>query len=99
MSGRGPAWRAFVEHVRSAPGHLSAVDRAAILDAAASPAALPAEEVREFTTKVAERSYAVTDSDVDRLLADGMTEDQILELIVAAAVGAGDRRWRAVFGQ
>jgi hypothetical protein len=28
-----------------------------------------------------------------------MTEDEILELVVAAAVGAGDRRWRAVFGR
>ncbi|MDT2004826.1 hypothetical protein FXW78_09020 [Rhodococcus opacus] len=33
-------------------------------------------------------SYTITDTDIDRLLAAGPTEDQIFEITVAAAVGA-----------
>ena len=98
MGVRGPAWRAFVEHVRTTDGHLSAAERGIALDLAATPGRTPSGEVEEFVAKVAERSYAVTDGDIARLREGGLTEDEILELMVAAAVGAGERRWRAVFG-
>jgi alkylhydroperoxidase family enzyme len=97
MGRRDPAWRAFVEHVCATRGHLPPDVRAEV--AAASPPAAPSGAIGEFAAKVAERSYAVTDGDVERLKKNGMTEDEILELVVAAAVGAGDRRWRAVFGR
>jgi alkylhydroperoxidase family enzyme len=99
MGVRGPAWRAFVEQIRTTPGHLPAPERAAALDATAIPGRRPAGDVEQFVAKVAERSYAVTDGDVTRLRESGMSEDKILELVVAASVGAGDRRWRAVYGQ
>jgi alkylhydroperoxidase family enzyme len=99
MGVRGPAWRAFVEQIRTTSGHLPAPERAAALDATAAPGSSPAGVVEEFVAKVAERSYAVTDGDVTRLRESGMSEDKILELVVAASVGAGDRRWRAVYRQ
>jgi alkylhydroperoxidase family enzyme len=99
MGGRGPAWRAFVEHVRTTPGHLPADQRAAALDAAASPAGIPSGAMEEFAAKVAQRSYAVTDGDIAGLREGGMTEDEIFEVVIAAAVGAGERRWGAVFGR
>jgi alkylhydroperoxidase family enzyme len=99
MGGRGPGWRAFVEHVRTTRGHLPAVERAEVVEAAAAPPGTRSDAVAEFVAKVAERSYAVTDGDVSRLKASGLTEDEIFELIVAASVGAGERRWRAVFGR
>lgn len=99
MGLRGPAWRAFVEQIRTTDGHLPATERAAALDAAAVPGTTPSGDVGEFVAKVANRSYAVTDGDIARLRDSGLSEDEILELLVAAAVGAGDRRWRAVYGQ
>ena len=101
MGVRSPAWRAFVEQLRTTSGHLSAIERAAALDAAAEPRSTPSGVgiVEEFVAKVAERSYAVTDGDITRLRDSGVSEDEILELVVAASVGAGDRRWRAVYGQ
>ena len=98
MGVRGPAWRAFVEQIRTTDGHLPATGRAAALDATATAASTASGEVEEFVAKVAERSYAVTDGDIARLRDSGMSEDEILELVVAAAVGAGERRWRAVYG-
>jgi alkylhydroperoxidase family enzyme len=99
MGGRGPAWRAFVEHVRTTPGHLHADQRAEALDAGVAPPTVASGAVGELAAKVAEKSYAVTDGDITRLREDGLTEDEILEIVIAAAVGAGDRRWRAVFGR
>jgi len=99
MGVRGPAWRAFVEQIRTTSGHLPATERAAALDDTATAGSTASGAVEEFVAKVAERSYAVTDGDIARLRDSGMTEDEILELVVAAAVGAGERRWRAVYGR
>jgi hypothetical protein len=49
---------------------------------------------RTLVEKVARRSYAVTDEDVAAVRAD-LSEDQIFELVVCAAVGAADRQYRA----
>jgi len=86
------AWRAFVEHVRGTRGHLPPDVRAVVLETAASPPAVPSGAIGEFAAKVAERSYAVTDGDITKLRESGLTEDEILELVVAASVGAGERR-------
>ena len=42
-----------------------------------------------FADKVIQQAYKVTDSDVQRLLDLGYTEDALFETIVSAAVGAG----------
>ncbi len=42
--------------------------------------------------KVRERAYTVTDSDVEALKAAGLTEDEIFEQTVGAAIGQGLRR-------
>lgn len=48
-----------------------------------------------YVQKVAHKAYAVTDADLDTLRAAGQTDDQIFELTVSAATGAGMRRFRA----
>lgn len=45
-----------------------------------------------YLAKVRERAYTVTDSDVEALKAAGLTEDEIFEQTVAAAIGQGLRR-------
>lgn len=52
------------------------------------------EPTRTLVEKVADRSYAVTDEDVAAVRASGLSEDQIFELMVCAAVGAADRQHR-----
>jgi alkylhydroperoxidase family enzyme len=44
---------------------------------------------REYLEKVRQNAYAVTDSDVEALTAAGLSEDEIFEHTIAAAVGAG----------
>lgn len=43
---------------------------------------------RSFSSKVREASYSVTQNDIDKLRADGRSEDEVFEMTVCAAVGA-----------
>src|SRR4051794_30888764 len=62
-------------------------------------AAFAGEEVPEalsaYVSKVRQRAYTVMDEDVEALLAAGYSEDQLFELTVAAALGAGCSRLTA----
>jgi alkylhydroperoxidase family enzyme len=57
---------------------------------AATPPAPPVLD--GYLQKVRERAYTVTDSDVEALKAAGLSEDEIFEQTVAAAIGQGLRR-------
>jgi uncharacterized peroxidase-related enzyme len=72
--------------VLEAPARTDPATRAAA--AAGDP--LP-EPWHSYAAAVRDRSYAVTGEDIDRLRAAGRTEDEIFEITVAAAVGAGLR--------
>jgi len=59
----------------------------------AAAAVPPAPEAAAaYLAKVRERAYAVTDADVEALRAAGLSEDELFEQTVAAAVGEGFRR-------
>ena len=62
--------------------------------AAATPGDLPAP-LAAYCDMVALRAYAVTDADLEALRQAGQTDDQLFELTVSAATGAGMRRFRA----
>jgi alkylhydroperoxidase family enzyme len=55
----------------------------------------PDPRLAGYLAKVRDRAYAVTDEDVHALKAAGVTEDEIFEQTVAAAVSEGLRRWDA----
>jgi alkylhydroperoxidase family enzyme len=55
----------------------------------------PAPELAPYLAKVHERAYTVTDGDVEKLKAAGVTEDLIFEQTVAAAIAEGLRRYDA----
>jgi alkylhydroperoxidase family enzyme len=57
--------------------------------AAAPPAP---EAMASYLEKVRERAYTVTDRDVEALTAAGLSEDEIFEQTVAAAIDQGLRR-------
>lgn len=82
----------LVERVLNAPGELDPGARRAILEERTDgvpPALLP------YLDKVAHRAWTVTDEDVEALRRAGVSEDQIFEATVTAAVGAGLKRLRA----
>ena len=70
------------------PGTTSAELRAAVAHGE------PPEELRALVDKVRRRAYAVTDDDVAALRTK-YSEDQLFEIIVAAALGAADARLAA----
>ena len=52
-----------------------------------------AEPMRTLIEKVAHQASAVTDDDVASVRAAGLSEDQIFEIVVCAAVGQADRNY------
>jgi len=53
------------------------------------------EPVRALIEKVARQAWKVSDEDVAAAKAAGLSEDQIFELVVAAALGAAKRQYDA----
>jgi alkylhydroperoxidase family enzyme len=62
------------------------------LRAAAQPVRPAPPELARYLEKVLLHAYKVTDGDVEQLKAEGVTEDEIFEQTVAAAVAAGLER-------
>lgn len=71
-------------HVVEAPGKLPHHIRSAALSGSAVPTVAKA-----YTDKVRRHAYKVTDHDIENLKAGQWSEDDIFELTVAAALGAG----------
>lgn len=69
--------------------------RRAVLDRARSGEGQVPEALREFVDKVCERPWTVSDEDFTRLRAAGYSEDQLYELTLACALGAGLERFDA----
>ena len=53
----------------------------------------PDERLAPYLAKVRDRAYTITDADVQALKDAGVTEDEIFEQTVAAAIGEGLRRF------
>jgi alkylhydroperoxidase family enzyme len=51
------------------------------------------EPLRTLVDKVAHRSDAVTDDDIAAARTAGLSEDEIFEIVVCAAVGEADRQF------
>ena len=67
----------------------------------ASTASPPGAALTSYLAKVRAGAYAVTDADVEALKQAGLSEDEIFEATVGAAIGEGLRRLdaaRAVIG-
>jgi hypothetical protein len=52
------------------------------------------EPMRTLIDKVAYHAYRVTDDDVAAVRAAGLSEDQIFEIVVCAAIGQAGRQYR-----
>jgi alkylhydroperoxidase family enzyme len=67
-------------------------DLIARLRAAALPERTPPSALRSYLETVRRHAYRVTDREVEELKAAGLSEDEIFEQTVAAAVAAGLER-------
>jgi hypothetical protein len=54
-----------------------------------------AEPLRTLIDKVAKQATQVTDEDIAAVRASGLSEDQVFELVVCAAVGQSTRQYEA----
>jgi alkylhydroperoxidase family enzyme len=84
------ACAAVIDRVLSGPGETTVVDRRAAFDNRGVPNA-----ARALIDKVAKHAYRVTDEDVASAKAAGLTEDQVFELVIAAALGQASRQYEA----
>jgi alkylhydroperoxidase family enzyme len=52
------------------------------------------EPLRQFVDKVAHDAGLVTDADIGALKGAGLSEDQIFEIVVSAAIGQATRQYK-----
>jgi len=86
----GKARETLLTRILEGDGRAPRDERRAAFDGAELP-----EPVGTLLRKVAQRSNAVTDDDVAAVRASGLSEDQIFELVVCAAVGQANRQYEA----
>ena len=92
MSDITSARKALVTRILEGDGIASRAQRRA----AFSNAGLP-EPLSTLIDKVAKRAYTVTDEDIATAKASGLSEDQIFELAVCAAIGQATRQYDTAF--
>jgi alkylhydroperoxidase family enzyme len=87
MSDVRQARTALVARILEGDGKVSRTQRRAAFDG--SEVAAPA---RALIQKVAKHAYKVTDEDVTATRTSGLSEDQIFEIVVCAAIGQASRQ-------
>jgi alkylhydroperoxidase family enzyme len=90
MSNITKAREALVARILDGKGHASQAQRsAAFANASLSGPVAP------LVDKVARQAHRITDEDVAAVRASGLSEDEIYELVVCAAVGQASRQYDA----
>ena len=87
MSDITSARKALVTRILEGGGMASPGQRRAAFENGELP-----EPVRTLIDKVTKRAYTVTDEDIAALRTSGLTEDQIFELALCAAIGEATRQ-------
>ena len=88
MSDITQARRALITRILDGSGRASPAQRRAAFDNARLAAPL-----NTLIDKVAMHAHRVTDEDIDAVKATGLSEDEIFELVVCAAVGQATREY------
>src|SRR5438477_11186357 len=81
--------QALVSRVLEGDGRASRAERRAAFDNATLT-----EPIHGLVSKVAKHPTQITDDDVAAVKAAGLSEDQIFELVVCAALGQATRQYR-----
>jgi hypothetical protein len=90
MSQIEPMRRALIARVLEGDGRASRAQRRAAFENAGLN-----EPLSTLIEKVAHHAYRVTDEDVAAVRSAGLSEDQIFELIVCAAIGQATRQYES----
>jgi len=88
MSEIRQARKALVARILEGEGKASVAQRRAAFDNAGL-----AEPLSTLVDKVAKHAYKVTDADIAAARAAGLSEDQIFEIVVCAAIGQATRQY------
>ncbi len=88
--GKRAAYKELVEHILETQGKAPQTWRRAAFDNKGLEAPL-----ESLINKVATQPTRITDKDVDAAKESGLTEDQVFELIICAALGQSSRQYAA----
>ena len=89
MEGTRTAHQALVQRVLEGDGRASRAERLAAFNNATLT-----EPLHGLINKVAKHPTQITDDDVAAVKTSGLSEDQIFELVVCAAVGQATRQYQ-----
>lgn len=92
VEGAGERRAALLAELRHVVFEAPGRSNPAVRTAAARRSGLLVEPIGSYAAKVRDESYRVTDADVEALRAAGVSEDEIFEVTVAAALGAACHR-------
>ena len=87
VSRLGPHVEALVRAVLDSPGATTPAMRRRVRDGTANE-----EVLGPYLAKVRQHAYRVVDADVQALTAQGLSDDAIFEVTIAAALGEAERR-------
>lgn len=90
MSSIEHARKALIARILDGDGKASPAQRRTAFDNADL-----VEPLNTLVEKVASEAYKVTDADITAARASGLSEDQIFEIVVCAAVGQATRQYEA----
>jgi hypothetical protein len=90
MSDIREARTAVVARILDGGGRASHAQRRAAFNNTGLPGSLSS-----LIDKVARHAYTVTDEDIAAVVATGLSEDQIFEIVVCAAIGQATRQYDA----
>jgi alkylhydroperoxidase family enzyme len=88
MSNVTQARKAVIARILEGDGRASHAQRRAAFDNAGL-----ADPLTMLVDKVAKHAYKVTDEDIAAARASGLSEDQIFEIVVCAAIGQATRQY------
>lgn len=92
MIDKRQAHRALVARILDGQGFASTSLRLAAFNCLN---AVSVEPLRTLIGKVARQPTRITDADIDAVKASGVSEDQVFELVVCAAVGEATRQYES----
>jgi alkylhydroperoxidase/carboxymuconolactone decarboxylase family protein YurZ len=84
------ARKAIIARILEGDGRASQAQRRAAFEGTGLP-----EQLKTLADKVARHAHRVTDGDMAAARAAGLTEDQIFEIVVCAAVGQANRQYES----
>src|SRR5258708_4284160 len=90
MSDIRPAQKALVRRILEGVGKASTSERNAAFNGSGLR-----EPINTLVDKVARHAYSVTDEDFSAGRESGLSEDQVFEIVVCAAIGQAARQYEA----